>query len=656
MCGLAGFFGPPSRNDSDLQSIAQRMNDTIYLRGPDSHGVWSDQAHGIALGHRRLSILDLSPEGHQPMISRNGRFVIVFNGEVYNFRDLRKELEAAGHGFRGHSDTEIMLAAFCEWGVAAATRRFNGMFAFAVWDRDEKVLTLGRDRLGEKPLYYGWQPDGTLLFGSELKTFKAFPGFHNAVNRDAIAALLRLNYIPSPHSIYQGVYKLPPAALLTWDGSASRPDPVLYWDLKAVAESSVDNPFTGSDTDAVNELERLLTDAVGIRMISDVPLGAFLSGGIDSSTIVALMQAQSSKPVRTFTIGFHEKNFNEAVFAKDVARHLGTDHTELYVTPKDALDVIPKLPSLYDEPFSDYSQLPTYLVCQLARKHVTVALSGDAGDELFSGYERYFVGRSLWNKISALPPWGRRAAAGALTTLSARSINTLISPFKALLPKKYQHVSVGDKLHKLAEVMQVSEPVTMYQNLVSHWKNAHEVVIDGREPRNALIDSSNWPRVPDFTHRMMHLDMETYLPGDILTKVDRASMGVSLEGRIPLLDPRVIEFAWRLPLSMKVKGDQGKWVLRQVLYKHVPSKLIDRPKMGFSVPLDGWLRGELRDWAEALLDESRLKREGYFHPALIRQKWAEHLAGSRNWQYYLWDVLMFQAWLEEEGSKPVPSA
>lgn len=648
MCGLAGFFGPATRNDAELSALAQRMNDTIYLRGPDSHGTWTDQTCGLALGHRRLSILDLSPEGHQPMASRNGRFVIVFNGEVYNFRDLRAELEAAGHAFRGHSDTEVMLAAFCQWGVLAATRRFNGMFAFAVWDRDEKKLYLGRDRLGEKPLYYGWMPDGTLLFGSELKTFKPHPSFQAEINRDAIAGLLRLNYIADPHSIYKGVYKLPPAALLTWDGSEQRPEPELYWNLREVAETSLTNPYKGSEQDAVNELEALLKDAVGIRMISDVPLGAFLSGGVDSSTIVALMQAQSSKPVRTFTIGFHEKNYNEAIFAKEVAQHLGTDHTELYISPREALNVIPKLPAMYDEPFSDYSQIPTFLVCQMARQHVTVALSGDAGDELFSGYERYFVGSRLWNKISAVPPWGRKLAAQALTMLSARTLNRMIEPCKPVLPAKLKHLSVGDKMHKLAEVLQVSEPVTMYQNLVSHWKNPQQIVIGGHEPVTALIDHRGWPRVPDFTHRMMHLDMETYLPGDILTKVDRASMGVSLEGRIPLLDPRVIEFAWRIPLSMKVKGNQGKWLLRQVLYKHVPQRLIDRPKMGFSVPIGEWLRGELRDWAEALLDESRLNREGYFHAAPIRDKWREHLEGSRNWQYYLWDVLMFQAWLEAQ--------
>jgi asparagine synthase (glutamine-hydrolysing) len=631
------------------------MNDTIYLRGPDSHGVWSEAASGIALGHRRLSILDLSPEGHQPMISRNGRFIIVFNGEVYNFQDLRTELLALGHSFRGHSDTEIMLAAFCQWGVEASTSRFNGMFAFAVWDRDEKKLTLARDRLGEKPLYYGWSADGTLIFGSELKTFKPHPSFHAEINRDAIAGLLKLNYIADPHSIYQGVQKLPPAGLLTWDGSAARPQPRLYWDMKAVAEAAVNNPFKGSDAEAVSELDRLLMDAVKIRMVSDVPLGAFLSGGVDSSTIVALMQAQSPKPVRTFTIGFHEKNYNEAGFAKEVAQHLGTDHTEMYVTPQDALNVIPKIPELYDEPFSDYSQIPTFLVCQMARKHVTVALSGDAGDELFTGYERYFVGKKVWDNIDALPSWGRSLGSAALKALPARALNTLIRPFQGLLPSKYRHVSVGDKLHKLAEVLRVDDPVEMYQNLVSHWKNPEQVVVNGKNPITALNDKSRWPKVPDFTHRMMHLDMETYLPGDILTKVDRASMGVSLEGRIPLLDPRVIEFAWRLPTSMKLRNGKGKWALRQVLYKHVPEAMIDRPKMGFSVPIGSWLRGELRDWAEALLDESRLKREGYFHPAPIREKWTEHLSGSRNWQYYLWDVLMFQAWLEAQSKPTVVS-
>ena len=648
MCGIAGFFGPSdARSTDEMRTITKRMTDAMIHRGPDDDGVWTDVDCGIALGHRRLSILDLSPLGHQPMASADGRFVIAFNGEVYNFQDLRAELEQHGYSWRGHSDTEVMLAAFCHWGVTEATRRFNGMFAFALWDRQDRVLHLGRDRLGEKPLYYGWV-NGTLIFGSELKVLKPFPGFSGEINRDAIAGLLKLNYIADPHCIYKGIHKLPPATLLSWNGSAERPSPVVYWDIKKVAESAVDSPFTGTPQEAVDELERLLMEAVKIRMISDVPLGAFLSGGVDSSTIVALMQKQSNKPVRTFTIGFNEKDYNEALFAKEVAQHLGTDHTEMYVTPKEALEVIPNIPHMFDEPFSDYSQIPTYLVSKIARQHVTVSLSGDAGDELFTGYERYFMGKKIWDRIRPLPHFARQGLAGALTLLPPSAINALVSPGKALLPEKWRHVSIGDKVHKLAEVLRTEEPVDMYQNLVSHWKAPHEVVIGGHEPLTALTDKGQWPRVPDFSHRMMHLDMETYLPGDILTKVDRAAMAVSLEGRIPLLDPRVIEFAWKLPLSMKVRDGKGKWVLRQVLYKHVPERLIDRPKMGFSVPIGTWLRGELKDWAEALLDESRLKREGYFHPAPIRQKWDEHQKGHRNWQYYLWDVLMFQAWLEAQ--------
>jgi asparagine synthase (glutamine-hydrolysing) len=648
MCGISGFFGPPrSRSNDELRDITKRMTDAMVHRGPDDAGVWTDAETGVALGHRRLSILDLSPLGHQPMQSAEGRYMIVFNGEIYNFQDLRAELEPHGHTWRGHSDTEIMLAAFRQWGVEEATKRFNGMFAFALWDRLERVLHLGRDRMGEKPLYYGWVGE-TLIFGSELKVLRPFPGFSREVNRDAVAGLLNLNYIPDPHSIYRGIHKLPPGSLLTWNGSTERPQPVRYWDVRKAIEAGVDNPYQGSDQDAVNELEQLLLDAVKIRMISDVPLGAFLSGGVDSSTIVALMQKQSSKPVRTFTIGFHEKDYNEATFAKEVAQHIGTDHTEMYVTPKDALEVIPSIPQMFDEPFSDYSQIPTYLVSKIARQHVTVSLSGDAGDELFTGYERYFVGKGIWDRIRPMPKLMRNGLAGAMTLLKPSAINALVSPGRALLPKKYQHVSVGDKVHKLAEVLRTDDPVHMYHNLVSHWKNPHEVVIGGKEPLTALIDPGSWPRVPDFSHRMMALDMETYLPSDILVKVDRAAMAVSLEGRIPLLDPRVMEFAWRLPLSMKQRGNTGKWVLRQVLYKHVPERLIDRPKQGFSVPIGYWLRGELKDWAEALLDESRLKREGYFNPKPIRQKWEEHLQGHRNWQYYLWDVLMFQAWLERE--------
>jgi asparagine synthase (glutamine-hydrolysing) len=641
MCGIAGFFNPSrARPAHEMTAIVTAMTDAILLRGPDDAGAWVDADTGIALGHRRLSILDLSPLGHQPMASADQRFQIVFNGEIYNFQDLRSELEKHGHTWRGHSDTEVMLAAFCQWGVVAATKRFNGMFAFAVWDRQDRVLHLGRDRLGEKPLYYG-QVGETFVFASELKAIQRFPGFHAAVDREALTSLLRYNYIPDPLCIYEGFKKLPPAGLLTLKAPGERPAPGHYWSLPQVVEHGLDHPFLGTDAEAISEFEALLKKAVGMRMVSDVPLGAFLSGGVDSSLIVAMMQQQSARPVRTFTIGFHEKEHNEAEFAKDVAKHLGTDHTEMYVTGEDALNVIPQLPELYDEPFSDYSQIPTHLVCKMAREHVTVALSGDAGDELFGGYERYAVGRSLWNKISWMPSPVKKMTAGMLTALPPKVLNTLGSKF---LPKRLRHIPLGDKLHKLAEVVAAPGMETLYLNLMSHWKQPQDIVIDGKDPVTAITDTASWPRVSDFTHRMMHLDMETYLPGDILTKVDRAAMGVSLEGRIPLLDTDIIEFAWRIPFHMKMRYGRGKWLMRETLYKHVPKALIDRPKRGFGIPLDVWLRGPLREWAEDLLSESRLKREGFFHPAPIRQKWAEHLSGTRNWHFYLWDVLMFQAW------------
>lgn len=623
-----------------MEGIVSAMTDAIVLRGPDDAGAWVDAEGGIALGHRRLSILDLSPLGHQPMLSADGRYVIIFNGEIYNFQDLRAELEKHGHTWRGHSDTEIMLAAFCQWGIVEATKRFNGMFAFAVWDKQDRVLHLGRDRLGEKPLYYGWVGD-TFVFASELKCMRAFPGFNAAVDREALTSLLRLCYIPDPLCIYQGFKKLPPAALLTLKAPSDAAQPGYYWSLPQVVERGLDNPFRGSDADALAEFESLLQKAVGMRMVADVPLGAFLSGGVDSSLIVAMMQKQSQRPVRTFTIGFHEKQYNEAGFAKDVATHLGTEHTELYVTGEDALNVIPLLPSLYDEPFSDYSQIPTYLVCKMAREHVTVALSGDAGDELFGGYERYDMGRKLWSKFSWMPPAMKKMTAGMLTAVPAGVLNAIGSK---VLPKRLRHIPAGDKPHKLAEVVAAPGFETLYSNLISHWKQPQDIVIDGKDPVTAITDVESWPRVSDFTHRMMHIDMETYLPGDILTKVDRAAMGVSLEGRIPLLDTDIIEFAWRIPYHMKVRDGRGKWLMREVLYKHVPKKLIDRPKRGFGIPLEHWLRGPLREWAEDLLSEARLKREGFFHPAPIRQKWAEHLSGTRNWHFYLWDVLMFQAW------------
>lgn len=626
-----------------MSGITRAMTDAIVLRGPDDAGEWVDADFGVALGHRRLSILDLSPLGHQPMASADGRFVMVFNGEIYNFQELRAELEKSGHTWRGHSDTEVMLAAFLEWGVVEATKRFNGMFAFAVWDKQERVLQLGRDRCGEKPLYYGWVGE-TLVFASELKAVQKFPGFNAAVDREALTSLLRFNYIPDPLCIYQGFKKLPPATLLTLRSPEDRTEPEHYWKLTEVVERGLDHPFTGTEAEAIDTFEAMLKKAVGMRMVADVPLGAFLSGGVDSSLIVAMMQKQSTRPVRTFTIGFHEKEHNEAEFAKEVAKHLGTDHTEMYVSGEDALNVIPQLPALYDEPFSDYSQIPTYLVCKMARQHVTVALSGDAGDELFGGYERYFVGRNLWDKFSWMPRPMKKMAAAALTALPPGVLNGVGNVARPVLPKRLRHVPFGDKLHKLAEVVAAPGMETLYLNLMSHWKKPDEIVINGKDPVTAITDTGRWPRVSDFTHRMMHLDMETYLPGDILVKVDRAAMGVSLEGRIPLLDTELIEFAWRVPFSMKARDGKGKWLMRETLYRHVPKALIDRPKRGFGIPLDVWLRGPLREWAEDLLSEERLKREGFFHPEPVRQKWREHLSGMRNWHFYLWDVLMFQAW------------
>jgi len=631
---------------------------TIGHRGPDDAGTWADEQAGIALGHRRLSIVDLSPAGHQPMPSASGRYVIAFNGEIYNHLVLRKELEAMDcraslamteAGWRGHSDTETLLAGFDAWGIQATVERCIGMFAFAVWDRQERTLTLGRDRLGEKPLYYGWQGQGqhaVFLFGSELKALKAHPAFAAGIDRNALCLLMRHNYIPAPYSIYQGIAKLAPGCLLSVSLAQPEPRLVRYWSAAAVAMAGCAKPFTGTPEQAVDALEVLLASAVHRQMMADVPLGAFLSGGVDSSTVVALMQAQSKQRVKTFTIGFNEAGYNEAVHAKAVAAHLGTEHTELYVSAQQALDVIPRLPTLYCEPFSDSSQIPTFLVAQLARQQVTVSLSGDGGDELFCGYNRYLLANRLWQKIVVLPPVARRWVAHGLTALSPSRWNALLGPVQGLLAGALRQANLGDKLHKAAGVLASSSVDALYLGLVSHWDDPASVVMGGQEPPTLL--SGNTPQLTglDEIERMMALDALSYLPDDILVKVDRAAMGVSLESRVPLLDHRVVEFAWSLTQSMKLRDGVGKWALRQVLYRHVPKALIERPKMGFGVPIDDWLRGPLRDWAEALLDESRLRREGFFHPAPIRLKWAEHLSGARNWQYHLWDVLMFQAWLE----------
>jgi asparagine synthase (glutamine-hydrolysing) len=583
------------------------------------------------------------------MASREGRYIIIFNGEIYNFRDLRAELEAYGARFRSQSDTEVMLAAIERQGIAGAVRRFVGMFAFALFDRLENRLHLVRDRLGEKPMYYGWSGD-VLLFGSELKALREHPAWRGDIDRGALALFLRHGYIPAPYSIYSGIRKVLPGTVLTFQLGVPRAEPAeaVYWSAREVTESGIAAVQSGTDTDLLDELDRLLRQTIRREMIADVPLGAFLSGGVDSSLVVALMQAESSRPVRTFTIGFDEPEYNEAEHAKAVAEHLGTDHTELYVRPAEALAVVPSLPTLYDEPFGDSSQIPTFLVSQLARRHVTVSLSGDGGDELFGGYDRYFLAQRVWSFLKIIPQSGRRAVANGIRSISpARWDSVLRFVGLAQRPRASRRVT-GDRLHKVARILSLQTQEAMYRDFMSHWRDPAGMTLGGVEPPTALTDPNCWAELDGLLARMMYLDLVMYLPDDILVKVDRASMGVSLESRAPFLDHRVVEFAWRIPPRLRVRNGRGKWPLRQLLRRYVPQGLIERPKMGFGVPIDHWLRGPLKEWATALLDERRLKREGYFDPMPISRKWAEHQKGSHNLHYLLWDVLMFQAWLETQ--------
>lgn len=623
MCGIAGFIDTSlSRTTDILRANAEAMAACLAHRGPDAQGIWVEEKTGIALAHRRLAIIDLSPLGEQPMHSADGRFVIVFNGEIYNFLELRAELETLGHTFRSSSDTEVMLAAFGAWGIAEALQRFNGMFAFALWDRQERVLYLARDRAGEKPLYYG-RLDGTLYFASELKAIRTLAASSLSIDRDALTLYLRYSHIPSPHTIYQRVFKLPPGTFLRIPFAADTlPEPESYWRYLDVVRSGLANPYTLSDTDAIDELDERLRRAVKLRMIADVPLGAFLSGGIDSSTIVALMQAQSSAPVRTYTIGFDQAEFNEAQHARAVAQHLGTSHTELYATAQDALAVVPLLPSLYDEPFADSSQIPTYLVSKLTRQHVTVSLSGDAGDELFGGYRRYQATVREWARISRMPQALRRGAASLLQPL----------------------VGVGQRFQTALEMLSCDAR--------SFYLRQTQLI---RQPHNFVPGAADLPTVhdalppisdfPDYIAWMMYVDFVSYLPDDVLVKVDRAGMGVALEGRIPLLDPDLIAFAWRLPMRFKLRDGQTKWALRQVLYRYVPRELIERPKMGFGVPLTDWLRGELRGWASDLLEERRLRTQGYFDVSAVNRLWSDFQRGKPYLHSRVWTMLVFQQWL-----------
>jgi asparagine synthase (glutamine-hydrolysing) len=632
MCGIAGFIDYRKRfAGEEMRDLARAMACEVEHRGPDDSGEWIDAEAGIALGHRRLSIIDLSPLGSQPMVSHSGRFVIAYNGEVYNFPALRRELEADGIPFKGNSDTEVILAAFELWGVEKAVTRFNGMFAFALWDRRERELHLVRDRLGIKPLYYG-RIDGSMLFASELKAMRRHPSFKPEIDRDVLALFFRFNYIPEPWSIYKGIRKLPPGTLVTFrvDGGEEGPRP--YWSAAEAVERGLADPFNGSEDEALEELEALLRDSVKMRMISDVPLGALLSGGIDSSLVSSLMQAEASGRIKTFTIGFESADYNEAEDARAVAAHLGTDHTELYVSPGDALAVIPEMPKIYDEPFSDSSQIPTCLVSRLVRKHVTVCLSGDGGDELFGGYNRHVWLERIRKGVGRLPRALRAALALGIKALPPRSWDAVYRTAGRILPGDHRQRTPGEKLHKLAGILPVRGADAMYYAALSVFVTQKEL----------------HPGIREFPHKMMFLDLIGYLPGDILTKVDRASMAVSLELRVPYLDHRVVEFAWRLPLDFKIKNGVGKRPLRRLLHRHVPRELVDRPKAGFGAPIVDWLRGPLREWAEELLDEGRLRREGFIEPGPVRKKWRQHLSGRRNWQYHLWDVLMFQAWYEAQ--------
>ena len=650
MCGFAGFLGLGGLRGDDLAAVAGRMGDAIRHRGPDDAGVWQDPSGPLALVHRRLSILDLSPAGHQPMVSAGGRYVIAFNGEIYNHLALRHALElrgGPGPGWRGRSDTETLLAAIEAWGLVRTLQLAAGMFAIALWDRQERTLHLARDRAGEKPLYYGWQ-NGVFLFGSELKALKAHPDFRGDIDRDAINLLLRHGYIPAPYSIYRGLRKLRPATVLTLQGPASEPreEVTPYWSYADAAIAGQRQPFSGNETDAADALDRLLRDAIAGQSIADVPVGAFLSGGVDSSTIVALMQAQATRPVKTFAIGFDVERYNEAEYAKAVAQRLGTEHHELYVTARQAMDVIPLLPALYDEPFADSTQIPNFLLSRMTREHVTVALTGDGGDELFGGYNRYFGVEEGWKRTQSVPHWKRRGIAGALRSLPVPIWNLFEHAIAAWTSGKSHWRDLANGARRIAALLTATDGSAYYRECTNQWLDPESIVVNGRDRPTVLTHPQ--VRLESTFAQMMLLDFASYLPDDILAKVDRAAMGVSLETRLPFLDHRVIEFAWSLPATMNIGGRQGKKVLKELLYRYVPRELSERPKMGFGVPIDVWLRGPLRDWAEALLDPTRLRKEGYLRPARIRQRWQQHLSGRHDWQYQLWSVLMFQAWLEAE--------
>ncbi len=644
MCGIAGLFAPGGQLNADtLGAYTTGATSALIHRGPDGGDIWVDAEAGIGLGHRRLSIIDLSDAAGQPMASSSGRYVITYNGEIYNFADLRTRLEGKGVRLRTRSDTEVLLESIATFGLEATLQSANGMFAFALWDRTARVLHLARDRFGQKPLYYGWAGKA-FVFGSELKALTAIPGFAAETDPAAISLLMRFAMIPAPHTIYRDCRKLPPGTVVsvgTGDVTARHlPEPIAYWSASDVAVRGTGDPLDLSDKEATDALEAELRRAVGACMVSDVPLGAFLSGGIDSSVVVATMQSLSSLPVRTFSIGFDEAGYNEADDAAAVARHLGTDHTELTVTAADAQAVIPDLPAIYDEPFADSSQIPTYLVSKLARERVTVSLSGDAGDEVFAGYNRYTWANNLARTLTPIPTPLRRLARAGIEVVSPGCWDSLAR----VIPAGKRPDRFGEKAHKLAEVLDAPDFPAIYARLVSQWKQPGRAVPSVSAHLLSVNMPETWPPLPSRAEQIMLLDAIGYLPDDILVKLDRASMAVSLESRVPFLDHELYAFAWRLPMSMKIRGKTRKWILREVLARHVPRDLFERPKMGFGVPVGDWMRGDLREWAESLLSADALADAGLFDVANIREVWQAHLSGARNHQYLLWPVLMFQAW------------
>ena len=651
MCGINGFY---SKSLSNFDDVIVKMNSTISHRGPDTNGAWSDKNSGIVLGHQRLSIIDVSSSGNQPMQSSSGRYILTYNGEIYNYLKIRKELEMNNPNikWKGKSDTEILLESIDFWGIELTLQKIQGMFAFGIWDQKMRCLILARDRIGEKPLYYGWQGEGNnrvFLFGSELKALKVHPEFNGQINRDAIALQLRHNCIPAPYTIYKDIYKLLPGNYLELKHNDLKKEllsyPKKYWSLTSSLMYGNKNQLKLNEDEIQKDLEKNLKISVKKQMISDVPIGAFLSGGVDSSIVVALMQSQSHQPVKTFTVGFNENEYNEAKFAKKIAKHLGTNHTELYVSPKTAMEVIPKISTIYDEPFSDSSQIPTFLVSQLTKQHVKVAISGDGGDELFGGYNRYKMSEKFSSIFRFMPFTLRKTLASTIQSISPHNLDK-ISRFIPILD---QPTNFGDKIHKAADVLNTKNFSDIYYTLCSHWKNPTEIVLNSKEPGTLLTKFKPNINYLDTQQQMMALDFLTYLPDDILVKVDRAAMASSLETRVPFLDHNLIEYVFKIPHSLKFRNGHGKWILKKILNQYVPKNLTERPKMGFEIPLGSWLRGPLRDWAENLLNEKRLNQENFFNTKLVRDKWLEHLNGKKNWHHHLWDILMFQAWLEKNN-------